>query len=257
MGKRGFGPFFASAPSTLCANALTTQGPRAYITNQSVIKSTVNTPELLAPHKRERRKQDRPGELLEAALDLFVEKGYAATRVEEVAARAGVSKGTLFLYFPSKEDLFKAVVRASIVGPVTQGAAEVANFQGSSGQLLEWMMLQWWHRYGATKASGISKLVMSEASNFPELAQFYRAEVIEPGQALVRYALQRGIHQAEFRPVNVDLALHSVMAPLLFLVMWKHSMGPCCPSHEQIDPEAFISQHAQLLVRGLAQSSPP
>lgn len=206
------------------------------------------------PHKRERRKQDRPGELLDAALDLFVEKGFAATRVEEVAARAGVSKGTLFLYFPSKEDLFKAVVRENAVYPVTRGAAEIAQFEGSSGQLLEWMMLQWWHRYGATKASGISKLIMSEATNFPELAAFYRQEVIEPGQALVRTVLQRAIDQGEFRPVDVELALHSVMAPLLFLVMWKHSMGPCCPSHEQINPEAFISQHAQLLVRGLSQN---
>ena len=204
------------------------------------------------PHKRERRKQDRPGELLDAALDLFVEKGFAATRVEEVAARAGVSKGTLFLYFPSKEDLFKAVVRANVVEPVSQGAAEVSTFQGTMGELLEWMMLQWWRRYGDTKASGISKLVMSEASNFPELAQFYRTEVIEPGQMLVRNALQRGIDHGEFKPVDVELALHSVMAPLLFLVMWKHSMGPCCPNHEQIDPEAFISQHAQLLMRGLA-----
>ncbi|PIT81123.1 TetR family transcriptional regulator [Limnohabitans sp. 15K] len=236
----------------MCANALTSAPLNTYITNQQVINSPVNTAETLAPHKRERRKQDRPGELLEAALDLFVEKGYAATRVEEVAARAGVSKGTLFLYFPSKEDLFKAVVRASVVEPVTQGAAEVANFQGTCGELLEWMMLQWWYRYGDTKASGISKLVMSEASNFPELAQFYRTEVIEPGHALVRNVLQKGIDQAEFRPVNVELALHSVMTPLLFLVMWKHSMGPCCPSHEQIDPQAFISQHAQLLTRGLA-----
>ena len=236
----------------MCANALTSAPLNTYITNQQVINSTVNTAETLAPHKRERRKQDRPGELLEAALDLFVEKGYAATRVEEVAARAGVSKGTLFLYFPSKEDLFKAVVRASVVEPVTQGAVEVANFQGTCGELLEWMMLQWWYRYGDTKASGISKLVMSEASNFPELAQFYRTEVIEPGHALVRNVLQKGIDQAEFRPVNVELALHSVMTPLLFLVMWKHSMGPCCPSHEQIDPQAFILQHAQLLTRGLA-----
>ena len=212
----------------------------------------MNTAEPTAPPKRERRKQDRPGELLEAALDLFVEKGYAATPVEEVAARAGVSKGTLFLYFPSKEDLFKAVVRVSVVEPVTQGAAEVANFRGTCGQLLEWMMLQWWYRYGDTKASGISKLVMSEANNFPELAKFYRAEVIEPGHALVRNVLQKGIAQGEFRPVHVELALHSVMTPLLFLVMWKHSMGPCCPSHEQIDPQAFISQHAQLLARGLA-----
>ena len=214
----------------------------------------MNTADLLSPHKRERRKQDRPGELLEAALDLFVEKGLAATRVEEVAARAGVSKGTLFLYFPSKEDLFKAVVRASIIEPVNQGAVEVAHFQGSAGELLEWMMLQWWHRYGDTKASGISKLVMSEASNFPDLALFYRTEVIEPGHALLRNALQKGIDQGEFRAVDVELAVHSFMAPLLFLVMWKHSMGPCCPSHEQIDPEAFISQHAQLLARGLSQA---
>ena len=214
----------------------------------------MNTTDPITPHKRERRKQDRPGELLEAALDLFVEKGFAATRVEEVAMRAGVSKGTLFLYFPSKEDLFKAVVRENVVGPVTQGAVEVAQFQGSTGELLEWMMLQWWHRYGDTKASGISKLVMSEASNFPDLALFFRNEVIEPAHALVRNALQRGMDRGEFRAMNIDLTLHSVMAPLLFLVMWKHSMGPCCPSHEQIDPEAFISQHARLMARGLSQA---
>jgi TetR/AcrR family transcriptional regulator len=139
---------------------------------------------------------------------------------------------------------------------VTQGAIEVANFKGSASELLEWMMLQWWHRYGDTKASGISKLIISEASNFPELAQFYRAEVIEPGHAMVRNTLRRGMEQGEFRAVDVDLALHSVMAPLLFLVMWKHSMGPCCPVSEQIQPEKFISQHAQLLVRGLSLSKP-
>lgn len=208
--------------------------------------------EASAPHKRERRKDARPGELLEAALDLFVEKGFAATRSEEVAVRAGVSKGTLFLYFPSKEELFKAVVRENLVSTMTQGAAEAAQFQGSSGELLEWLMLQWWHRYGATKASGISKLVMSEASNFPDLAQFFQAEVISPAHALVRSVLQRGIDQGEFRQINVELALHSVMAPMLFLVMWKHSMAPCCPNAEQINPEQFISQHAQLLVRGLS-----
>ena len=94
---------------------------------------------------------------------------------------------------------------------------------------------------------------MSEASNFPDLVDFFRTEVITPAHALVRSALQRGIDQGEFRAVDVDLTLHSVMSPLLFLIMWKHSMGPCCPSHEQIDPEAFISQHAQLLARGLSQ----
>ncbi len=202
------------------------------------------------PHKRERRKQARPGELLDAALDLFVENGFAGTRSEEVAARAGVSKGTLFLYFPSKDELFKAVVRENIVRHHTEGMEELARFEGTSAQLLEHLMLEWWRRFGATKASGISKLIMSEASHFPDLARFFQQEVVEPGHALIRSVLQRGIDRGDFRPVDIELSIHSVLAPLLFLVTWKHSMAPCCPTHP-IDPEAFIRHHADLLVRGL------
>lgn len=211
--------------------------------------------DLPSTHKRERRKEARPGELLEAALDLFVEKGFAATRVEEVAQRAGVSKGTLFLYFPTKEELFKAVVRENLVKHQTEGAEEILRHEGSSGELLEYLMLEWWRRYGATKASGISKLIMSEANNFPDLARFFQEEVVTPGHAMVRAVLQRGLDRGEFRAANMDLAVHSVITPLLFLVMWKHSMGPCCPQSQQIDPEAFISQHAQLLLRGLSLPS--
>ena len=205
----------------------------------------------LPAHKRERRKEARPGELLEAALDLFVEKGFASTRSEEVAARAGVSKGTLFLYFPSKEELFKAVVRENIVRHQTEGAEEIARFTGTSAEMLEYLMLEWWRRYGATKASGISKLVMSEASNFPDLARFFQEEVVTPGHAMIRSVLQRGMDRGEFRRVDMVLTIHSVLAPLLFLVTWKHSMAPCCPSTQQIDPETFIRHHADLLVRGL------
>lgn len=212
----------------------------------------MNSPDSTPPHKRERRKQARPGELLDAALDLFVEKGFAATRVEEVAAHAGVSKGTLFLYFPSKEELFKAVVRENMVRPQTEGAHEIARFEGPTAELLEFLMLEWWRRYGATKASGISKLVMSEASNFPDLAHFFQEEVVTPGHAMVRSVLQRGIERGEFRAVDLALTVHSVLAPLLFLVTWKHSMAPCCPTSQQIDPETFIHHHASLLVRGLS-----
>jgi len=211
--------------------------------------SSTETP---LPHKRERRKEARPGELLDAALDLFVEKGFAATRSEEVAVRAGVSKGTLFLYFPSKEELFKAVVRENMVRHQTEGAEEIARFEGPTAELLEYLMLEWWRRYGATKASGISKLVMSEASNFPDLARFFQDEVVTPGHAVIRSVLQRGVDRGEFRAVDLDLTVHSVLAPLLFLVTWKHSMAPCCPSTQQIDPETFIRHHTDLLVRGLS-----
>ena len=212
----------------------------------------MNAPDPHLPHKRERRKEARPEELLSAALELFVEKGFAATRTEEVAQRAGVSKGTLFIYFPSKEELFKAVVRENIVRPQTEGAEEIARFEGSSAELLAYLMIEWWRRYGATQASGISKLVMSEASNFPDLANFFQEEVVSPGHALIASVLQRGMDRGEFRQVDMKLTVHSVLAPLLFLVTWKHSMAPCCPSSEQIDPETFIRHHADLLVRGLS-----
>ena len=201
--------------------------------------------------KRERRKEARPGELLEAALDLFVEKGFAATRVDEVAARAGVSKGTLFLYFPSKEELFKAVVRENIAGRFAEWNTELENFVGTTSDVLRYCYQVWWERIGSTKASGITKLMLSEAQNFPEIAQFYRHEVIQPGQTLVRRILQRGIERGEFRAVNLDHAVYLVLAPMIFLMMWKHSVGACVPEASQLTPERYIETHVDNLLLGL------
>jgi AcrR family transcriptional regulator len=209
------------------------------------------------PHKRTRRKDARPGELLAAALDLFVEKGFAATRVEEVAQRAGVSKGTLFLYFPSKVELFKAVVRENIAGRFTEWNSEFESFDGNTADMVRYCMHQWWERIGATKASGITKLVMSEAGQFPEIAEFYRQEVIEPGNALIRRILQRGVARGEFRPMNLDYAIYSIIAPMIFIIMWKHAMVPCCPhgaaGMPDIEPGAFIASQAEILINGLQQ----
>ena len=206
--------------------------------------------------KRERRKEARPGELLEAALELFVEKGFAATRVEQVAARAGVSKGTLFLYYPTKEDLFKAVVRECISQHVNQGLRELAQFPGSTADLLREFFNRWWTAYGNTPASGLSKLMMSEATNFPELARFYQDEVVAPMGELMRGMLNRGIERGEFRPVDVTQAAHLLIAPLNFLVAWKHSLALCCPPTLAIDPEAFVNLHAELILRGLRMDLP-
>src|SRR3954471_19692340 len=103
--------------------------------------------------KRERRKEARPGELLDAALALFVEKGFTATRSEEVAARAGVSKGTLYLYYPSKEELFKAVVRHNLSNLIAEGIELADSFEGSSSELLVLLMQTWWERVGDTPAA--------------------------------------------------------------------------------------------------------
>ena len=206
--------------------------------------------------KRERRKEARPGELLDAALDLFVEKGFAATRAEEVAARAGVSKGTLFLYFASKEELFKAVVRENISGRFQEWNTEFDTFAGTSTEMLRYAMKTWWERVGATKASGITKLMMSEARNFPEIAAFYQQEVMRPGQDLIRRILQRGVDQGEFRPMNVDYAVYSVLAPMIFLMMWKHSVGACVPQASVLDPEQYIAAQLDTLLHGLSTEGP-
>ncbi|WP_291011735.1 TetR/AcrR family transcriptional regulator [Hydrogenophaga sp.] len=211
-----------------------------------------------APQRRERRKEARPGELLAAALALFVEKGFAATRVEEVAARAGVSKGTLFLYFPSKEELFKALVRHTISGRFTEWNEELNHFTGSNASLVRYCMHSWWERIGMTEAAGISKLVMSEAGTFPQIAAFYQQEVIGPGHDLLKRVLQRGVDSGEFRPLNMEYAVYSLIAPMIFLLMWQHSLAPCCPANQQIEPVSFIDSQLDLLLGGmLAPGSTP
>jgi TetR/AcrR family transcriptional regulator len=206
--------------------------------------------------KRERRKEARPGELLAAALELFVEKGYAATRSEEVARRAGVSKGTLFLYFSSKEELFKAVVRESIAGRFPEWNAEFEAFSGSTAELLRHFMIMWWARLGATKASGITKLMMSEASNFPELAAFYQQEVLEPGYQLIRRILQRGVDCGEFRAIDMKYGVYVVLAPMIFLMTWKHSLGTCTGNVENLEPEAYLAAQVETILHGLCRPDP-
>jgi len=204
--------------------------------------------------RRLRRKDARPGELMAAALELFVSKGFAATRVEEVARLAGVSKGTLFLYFSSKEELFKAVVREHISGHFAQWGEDIQHFEGSSRDMLRHLLSSWWQHIGGTKAAGIPKLMLSESRNFPELAAFYQQEVIQPGCKLVASVLQRGVARGEFRPLDIQNSVYMVLAPLLFLNVWEHSLGACCDAAMHIDPEKYLSLQLDMLLRGFSMT---
>ena len=199
---------------------------------------------------RQRRKEARPKELLDAALDLFVEKGFAATRSEEVASRAGVSKGTLYLYYPSKEELLKEVIRHNVVNQIAEGMEIVRAFEGTSSELLAYVLRLWWERVGETRASGILKLMMSEVRNFPEIAQFWVAEVTSPADRMIAEIVQRGIDSGEFRPVDVENAVHALVAPLLFLVMNKHSLDACHVG-AKFEPKAVIEAQIDLVLHGL------
>lgn len=200
-----------------------------------------------------RRKEARPQELLAAALDLFVERGYAATRLDDVAARAGVSKGTLYLYFDNKEELFKAVVRENVVPLLGEGDEMVDNFVGPTADLFREIMHVWWERMGNTKLSGLSKLMMAEANNFPEVAQFYHDEVISRGNAMIGRMLQRGIERGEFRNIDIKNAMNVVCAPMIMLMMWKHSFSHCRP--EPISPESYLNSFIDLFLNGVLNNS--
>jgi len=206
---------------------------------------------------RQRRKEARPQELLDAALALFVEKGYAATRSEEVARRAGVSKGTLYLYYPSKEVLLKAVIRHNLAALIAEGIELVDAFEGSTSELITLMMRTWWHRVNNTPASGIFKIMMSEACNFPELAAFYSEEVITPAEAMIRRALERGVARGEFRTIALDEITLVLSAPILFMALHKHSLGACGVAGLVRDGNCVVDTHIDLVLNGLKADTPP
>jgi AcrR family transcriptional regulator len=196
-----------------------------------------------------RRKEARPAELISAALDLFVERGFSLTRLEDVAARAGVSKGTLYLYFPSKEDLFKAVVRGGIVPAIERAERLLSEHQGNASTLIRDMVKGWWVSVGSTRLGGIPKLMISESRNFPELTQFYYREVISRVHRLVAAAVQRGVDSGEFRPVDVEYVKRLVIAPLWLLTVWRFSFDYC--ESNKLDPVTYLDSHLDLILRGL------
>jgi AcrR family transcriptional regulator len=198
-----------------------------------------------------RRKEARPAELVAAALELFVERGFAATTLAQVARRAGVTKGTIYLYFAGKAALFKAVVRETIVPVIARGEQLAAEHRGSAADLLRRLLRGWWEVIGESPLSGIPKLVMAEAGNFPALARFYYDEVISRGHRLVARALERGIASGEFRPLDVKLAVRLAIAPLLHAANWRHSFARC--TGEQLDVQRYLAQHTDIFLRGIAK----
>jgi AcrR family transcriptional regulator len=198
---------------------------------------------------RKRRKEARPSELTAAALLLFVEKGFSATRLEDIAARAGVSKGTLYLYFDSKEALFKAVIQEGILPVVAENENIAAQHTGNSFDLLTKLLDNWWSKIGQTSFAGIPKLMVAEARNFPEVAEYYHEHVIRRGRALVGSALERGMSSGEFRRMDVETTIDVIIAPILMLLIWQFSMAPC--QSEAGQSSLYLQVHIDILHHGL------
>ncbi|HKV70909.1 MAG TPA: TetR/AcrR family transcriptional regulator [Gemmatimonadales bacterium] len=198
----------------------------------------------------QRRKEARPEEIVNAALATFAEHGFAAARLDDVAARAGVTKGTIYLYFKNKEDLFQAVVRQTVIPKLDRAEQEVREWPGSTAELLRHMVRGWWTSVGKTPLAGVVKLIVAEATNFPDVTRFYHKEVIRRGHRLFEQVLQRGVDSGEFRPVDVPLTVRLVTAPMLMAVVHSQSLYRCV--RETIDWDRYVEMHLEMLLRGLS-----
>lgn len=203
----------------------------------------------------QRRAESRPQEVLDAALAVFVERGYAAASLDEVARRAGTSKGTLYLYFDNKAELFKSVVRQSLIATMDDARDHAAQFDGGSWEMLAAVLGEFTRRVAMSPLSGIPKLILGESGNFPEITRFYYDEVVQRGRTLIQGILERGIASGEFRAVNIEEAWRIVIAPLVLGMLWKHTFQPFEP-HE-LDFERHLRVHLDLLRHGLAGDATP
>ncbi len=197
--------------------------------------------------KHERRKEARPSELISSALALFVERGFAATKMDDIAEKAGVSKGTLYLYFDSKEILFKAVIKQGVLPLLDEGEKLLHHFDGDARSLLQEFMLRWWKLMGETSLGGIPKLMISEAGNFPQVAAYYYENVIVRGRNLIGRVLKMGMDSGEFRVMDIESTIDVIMAPVLMLIVWKYSLTPCGTNN----PKQYMNTYFDLVINGL------
>lgn len=212
-------------------------------TDQSVNLSATPRP------ARSRRPDDRAPEITRAALDLFVSRGFAATKLEDVAKAAGVSKGLPYLYFKSKEELFKAVIAESIGEPLVKATEFVDAYEGSTMDLLRDLVAMF-RTFAESPLGGVIKLILAEAGNFPEVARFYCSSFDLRGRELFAKTLRRGVARGEFRPIaDIDATAIVVAQPLAMHSVWLRSLAPFdkqAPSNDE-----FYAAYLDLILRGL------
>lgn len=203
--------------------------------------------------KWQRRKDERPAEIMNAALLLFVSKGFVATKIDDIAKKAGVSKGTVYLYFASKEVLFKEMVYQLMVPKIHEVEEYIATYEGSQSELLCVVIRQWWKVVKSSGLTGVPKLIISEADNFPELTRFYVKEVIHRVQTVFVNILNKGIEIKEFRKVEPLLSARVIMSSMVYFSMWDCSLKKY--DQKGLETDELIEQHITILVNGIAANA--
>ena len=193
-----------------------------------------------------RRKEDRPQEITQAAFELFAEKGFAATRVEEVAKRAGVSKGLTYLYFKTKADLFRSVVQ-SVVIPRIEALTETVRQSELNGEdFLRGPMADFLKALPGSPVSAVIRILIAEGPRYPELVEFYWQNVINPGLTTIRGVLERGVEEGVFRESAATRMPQLLMAPTMMSVIWKLLLP-----EKELDSDALIDMQIELVLKEL------
>lgn len=198
-------------------------------------------------HKRQRRKDARPSEILEAGLALFAERGFAATRLEDVAKRAGIAKGTVYLYFSSKESLFEVALKDRMVSTM-EGVGELtASFAGSTEELLGLALRRIYGQMIEGDAGVLLRILISEGDRFPDLVTLYREVALSKGMATMKAILKRAEARGELRVSADEVDPRMIVAPIAILAIGGNVFG--AQSHG--DRDAFLARHLDLVLRGL------
>jgi AcrR family transcriptional regulator len=187
---------------------------------------------------------------LQAALKVFVEMGFGAARLEDIATAAGVSKGTIYLYFASKEDVFEALIRETLKPNFAAMSQAIKTFDGPSSALLRQVLTIAGEFLSKPPLIYFPRLIIGEGGRFPRLAEFYHREVISFGMGLLSQIFERGEAEAEFRSVASIDAARLAMAPVLFMAIYK-SLFERFDAHP-LDAKSFIEAHLDIFVCGLA-----
>ena len=203
----------------------------------------------IPPPRWRRRKEARPAEIVAAALAVFAERGFAAARLEDIAARAGVSKAALYLYFPTKQDLFRAVV-AEAVAPNLAGVAAAADaYDGPFEDLARMLLPRLAAAASGGPIGGVVKMVIGESRNLPELAKVWHDDLVGKALAAVSGAIARAQAHGEVKPGDPRVYALGLVAPLMLAVLWRETLTPVGAA--PFDLELVARQHAETALGGM------
>lgn len=204
--------------------------------------------------KFRRRKADRPGEIVEAALAVFAERGFAAAKLDEIARRAGVSKGALYLYFETKEDIFRAVVAQAIAPNMQAIRAVIAAHPGPLPDLLRLVGQRVATLMETLPVGGVVKMVIAEAGNFPELARVWHDDLVAHVLGALTDAIRAAQARGEVRPGDPRIYALEVIAPMLVAVIWRETFMPVGAA--AFDLPTVVHQHIETMIEGMKVRAP-